>query len=136
MKLAVIADYAEEGWPSMDLCASELMRHLPSSVSASLIQPKMKLRLSRLPGKAAQRFDSYSRPTLESAVGLPRYLGKDLVTKFDTFHVVDHSYAAVVHSLPGARTGVYCHDLDAFRSILEPRTRSDRYGSEPCRGGY
>ncbi len=122
MKLAVIADYAEEGWPSMDLCASELMRHLPSSVSASLIQPKMKLRLSRLPGKAGHKDSIHILDRLWNRQwDYPRYLGKDLVTKFDTFHVVDHSYAAVVHSLPGARTGVYCHDLDAFRSILEPK---------------
>jgi glycosyltransferase involved in cell wall biosynthesis len=38
------------------------------------------------------------------------------------YHIVDHSYAQLVHVLPGARTGVYCHDLDAFRAHLEPRT--------------
>ena len=35
------------------------------------------------------------------------------------FHVVDHTYAQLVHALPRARTGVYCHDLDAFRLNLE-----------------
>jgi glycosyltransferase involved in cell wall biosynthesis len=34
--------------------------------------------------------------------------------------VVDHSYAQLVHALPARRTGVYCHDVDAFRSVLEP----------------
>src|SRR5205823_1258570 len=38
----------------------------------------------------------------------------------DLFHVVDHSYAQLVHTLPPERTGVYCHDLDAFRCLLEP----------------
>jgi glycosyltransferase involved in cell wall biosynthesis len=33
---------------------------------------------------------------------------------------VDHTYAQLVHALPPGRTGVYCHDLDAFRAILEP----------------
>jgi glycosyltransferase involved in cell wall biosynthesis len=43
------------------------------------------------------------------------------------FHVADHSYAQVVHVLPAARTGVYCHDIDAFRAILAPETeRPDR----------
>src|SRR5262249_11186073 len=29
-------------------------------------------------------------------------------------------YAHVVSTLPPGRAGVYCHDLDAFRSLLEP----------------
>jgi glycosyltransferase involved in cell wall biosynthesis len=33
---------------------------------------------------------------------------------------VDHSYAQLVHVLPPERTGVFCHDLDTFRCLLEP----------------
>ena len=40
--------------------------------------------------------------------------------RFDGFHVVDHSYAHLVHVLPKNRTGVYCHDLEVFRPLLEP----------------
>src|SRR5262249_53548024 len=40
--------------------------------------------------------------------------------RFDLFHIVDHSYAQLVHRLPAARTLVTCHDLDTFRSVLEP----------------
>src|SRR5262249_2206286 len=50
----------------------------------------------------------------------PRYL-RAVSHQFDAFHIADHSYAALVHALPAARTGVFCHDLDAFRSILDPR---------------
>src|SRR5439155_3707275 len=39
--------------------------------------------------------------------------------RFDLFHVVDHSYAQLVHHLPADRTVVTCHDLDAFRSLLD-----------------
>jgi glycosyltransferase involved in cell wall biosynthesis len=39
---------------------------------------------------------------------------------FDLFHVADHTYAHLVHVLPPDRTGVYCHDLDAFRCVLDP----------------
>jgi glycosyltransferase involved in cell wall biosynthesis len=35
------------------------------------------------------------------------------------FHIVDHSYAHLVHSLPAQRTVVTCHDADAFRCLLE-----------------
>jgi glycosyltransferase involved in cell wall biosynthesis len=40
--------------------------------------------------------------------------------KFDLFHIVDHSYSQLLHSLPPERTVVTCHDLDTFRSILQP----------------
>jgi glycosyltransferase involved in cell wall biosynthesis len=51
----------------------------------------------------------------------PRYLRRH-VTEFDWFHVADHSYAQLVHELPAERTGVYCHDLDSFRCLLEPQS--------------
>jgi glycosyltransferase involved in cell wall biosynthesis len=39
---------------------------------------------------------------------------------FDLFHIIDHSYAHLVHVLPAERVVVTCHDLDAFRCVLEP----------------
>jgi glycosyltransferase involved in cell wall biosynthesis len=41
--------------------------------------------------------------------------------EFDCFHIVDHSYAQLVRALPAERTGVFCHDLDAFRCLIEPK---------------
>ena len=43
-----------------------------------------------------------------------------LADRFDLFHIVDHSYAQLVHRLPAGRTIVTCHDLDTFRSVLDP----------------
>src|SRR5262249_27089452 len=34
-------------------------------------------------------------------------------------HVLDHSYAQLVHVLPPGRAGVYCHDLDSFRCLFD-----------------
>src|SRR5437016_11815812 len=42
----------------------------------------------------------------------PRSLRSQL-HNFDLFHIVDHSYAHLVHELPAQRTVVTCHDLDA-----------------------
>ena len=73
----------------------------------------------------------------ESVPGLPAqkaWNADRLVTRFLTyptqlaaarrgyrlFHVADHSYAQVAHVLPPERTGVYCHDLDAFACLLRP----------------
>jgi glycosyltransferase involved in cell wall biosynthesis len=53
-------------------------------------------------------------------IDYPRYL-KPRAADCDLFHITDHSYAHLVRSLPAAKTGVYCNDLDAFESILEPR---------------
>ncbi|MGL6075785.1 MAG: glycosyltransferase [Fimbriiglobus sp.] len=36
------------------------------------------------------------------------------------FVIPDHSYAHLVHSLPAEKTAVICHDINAFRSLLEP----------------
>jgi len=43
-----------------------------------------------------------------------------LPVPFDVYHVIDHSYAHLLHELPGDRTLVTCHDLDAYRSVLQP----------------
>ena len=43
-------------------------------------------------------------------------------SEFDVFHLIDHSYGQLVHTLPAAKTIVTCHDLDAFRSLLQPQT--------------
>jgi glycosyltransferase involved in cell wall biosynthesis len=49
----------------------------------------------------------------------PQYL-KTKVKNFDLFHIADHTYSQMAHVLKGDRTGIFCHDIDAFRSILEP----------------
>jgi glycosyltransferase involved in cell wall biosynthesis len=118
LRVAVIADYAEERWPSMDLVADMLMAHLQSehgsTVEATLIRPRMALRASRVANGArildrvAARFVDY-----------PRLLRR-MAGRFDVYHVVDHSYANLVRVLPAARTLVTCHDVDAFRAILLP----------------
>jgi glycosyltransferase involved in cell wall biosynthesis len=47
---------------------------------------------------------------------------------YDVFHLIDHSYSQLLHSLPPERTVVTCHDLDTFRCVLEPeRERRPRW---------
>ena len=63
--------------------------------------------------------------------------------RFDLYHVVDHSYAQLALALPANRTIVSCHDIDTFRSLVEPDQRSaraavqrdDASGSSPACGG-
>jgi glycosyltransferase involved in cell wall biosynthesis len=123
LRVAVIADYLEEGWPSMDLVADmlfdRLQREHAASIEASLVRPVLTRRAGRLPG--ANRLQWL--PALDRVANrlwdYPRFVAR-FDSRFDLFHIVDHSYAQLVHRLPAERTIVTCHDLDTFRSVLDP----------------
>lgn len=119
IKVAVICDYLEEQWPSMDLVGDMLLEQLRDTpaIEATRIRPAMKRRLGWLPGRARRAAHNADR-FLNRFLEYPRYLRRDRT--FDVFHIVDHSYAHLVHSLPANRTVVTCHDIDAFRSVLTP----------------
>ena len=121
-RLAVIFDAAEERWPSMDLVAEMLVRHL---------QREHADRYATFP--VHPRFSGVfkSLPIVDERIAwnadrlLTRFLiyPAQLVSRrheFDLFHVSDHTYSQLVHVLPGNRTGVFCHDLDAFESLIRP----------------
>src|ERR1700678_1826710 len=120
LDIAVLFDAAEEEWPSMDLAGEMLVDQwrsgLASRVQAEVVGisiPRIVRRIPRVPSRTAFNADRaltryVAYPLRALAARRPRRL----------FHVVDHSYAQLVHSLPAARTGVYCHDLDVFRPIL------------------
>jgi glycosyltransferase involved in cell wall biosynthesis len=119
LSVGVVADYAEEGWPSMDLAAElladALRAHTPHA--PTLLRPPMPRPFGRvLRGAGAAR---NADRMAGRHVAYPRWLRRR-AGALDLFHVVDHSYAHLVHVLPAERTVVTCHDLDAFRSLLEP----------------
>jgi glycosyltransferase involved in cell wall biosynthesis len=119
LRVAVLADYAEEQWASMDLVADMLVAQLARAhapeVEATLIRPS-------LPWRA--RLVSAGR----RATGLDRIAGRlwdyprllRTLPPFDVYHLVDHSYSQLVHELPPARTAITCHDVDTFRSVIDP----------------
>jgi glycosyltransferase involved in cell wall biosynthesis len=119
LTVGVVCDYAEEGWPSMDLAAELLVAgvraHAPGFQPAAL-RPRMPRTLGRvLPGRTGVNADRL----VARQVAYPRWLRRH-ARGMDLYHVADHSYAHLVHALPAERTIVTCHDLDAFRSVLEP----------------
>jgi glycosyltransferase involved in cell wall biosynthesis len=122
-RLAMIRDYPEEDWPSMDLCADMLTNYLQKEhntvFDVQSICPPFAWRLKRIPKLGEKGFAYNSDRLLNRFWDYPRYLKKK-VNEFDFFHVSDHSYAQLVHILPPEKTGVFCHDIDAFRSLLEP----------------
>ena len=127
LRVAIVADYLEEGWPSMDLIAEMLLDRLQrehsGTVDATLIRPSFIRRAARVPGlrlnakahgldRLANRMHDY-----------PRELSK-VRDRFDVFHLVDHSYSQLVHELPPERTLVTCHDLDTFRCLSDDGTEA------------
>ncbi len=122
-RLAVLCDYPEEGWTSMDLCAEMLCNHLGadhhSAVRVTRICPKYRRRASALPMIGKQKGARNLDRLLNRFWDYPRHLRRH-AGPFDFFHVCDHSYSQLVHELPGQHTGVFCHDQDAFRCLLEP----------------
>jgi glycosyltransferase involved in cell wall biosynthesis len=121
--LALLRDFAEEGWPSMDLCADMLGRRLSSMERERLVIepwcPEFRRRGQRIPWFGRSRLAVNADRAWNRFVVYPRYL-RCRRNDADLFHVADHSYAHLVHELPAERTGVFCHDLDAFRCLLEP----------------
>jgi glycosyltransferase involved in cell wall biosynthesis len=122
VKLAIVSDFVEEGWPSMDLVADELLRsaaELPG-VAVGRVQPRMLRPFSKVAPKHAGSYlvknaDRFSGRYLEYSLRMLRER-----SHYERFHVVDHSYAHLALLLPAGRIGVYCHDTDAFLPLFDP----------------
>ncbi len=122
-RIAIIADFAEEGWRSMDLVADMLAERLAAeharSLDTVLMRPRFARTLTRLPVVSRTRLAINAERALNRFIAYPLRL-RACRAGFDLFHIVDHSYAHLVHELPASRTIVTCHDLDAFRCLLQP----------------
>lgn len=105
----------------MDLCAEMLQKHLECCPDLDLANPRpaFRPRFTRLPvvGRRGAAFNLDR--LLNRFVDYPRHLRRHS-TSFDCYHVCDHSYSQLLHELPSARRGVFCHDLDTFRCLLQP----------------
>jgi glycosyltransferase involved in cell wall biosynthesis len=125
LRVAIIADFAEEGWRSMDLVADMLVERLAAeharSVAATLIRPRFVRAMTRLPVVSQTGVGFTTDRALNRFIAYPLRLRAHR-GEFDLFHIVDHSYSHLVHQLPAGRTIVACHDLDAFRCLLEPES--------------
>lgn len=104
----------------MDLCADQLLAQLPTtSLAVSDLAAPFRRRAQRLPVVGAKNAAFNADRLFNRHFTLLQFL-RARAREFDFFHIVDHSYAHAVLALPPGRAGVYCHDLDAFRSLLEP----------------
>jgi glycosyltransferase involved in cell wall biosynthesis len=120
-RIAIVCDLLQENWPSMDLVGDMLLHHLrqghSSSFAAARLRPGYSRHLVHI-ARGPLRIADTAERALNRFVRYPQWLSRQR-EKFDLFHVVDHSYAHLVHRLPAQRTVVTCHDTDAFRCLLE-----------------
>src|SRR2546423_4922536 len=120
-RVGVVCDMLEEDWFSMNLVADMLLAGLRNGNSggfaASRLRPPMRRRFTGAGGDGRRLFNADR--LLNRFWDYPRWLRRRR-DEFELFHVVDHSYAQLVHCLPPERTVVTCHDLDTFRCVLEP----------------
>jgi glycosyltransferase involved in cell wall biosynthesis len=122
-RLALLCDFLEEGWPSMDLFGDMLagcyQAGYSAEISAELVRPPLHRRFSRLPflGGAGSAWNADR--LCNRFVDYPSWLRKQ-TARFDLFHLIDHSYGQLVRELPRGSAVVTCHDLDTFRCLLEP----------------
>jgi glycosyltransferase involved in cell wall biosynthesis len=117
LTLGVCPDFVEERWPSMDRAATQLLSMLETedAVATDVLRPPF---VPRAPRWCGARFARSVDRAWNRFVEYPRHISR-AAGDHDVYHVIDHSYAHLVRSLPAGRTVVTCHDLDAFRSIHE-----------------
>jgi len=113
--LALVFDAPDEGWVSMERVGEELQRALHA-----LGEPAARLQWP-LPRVARRASGAHRALNVDRAFGrfglYPARLAAQL-RAHRLFHLVDHSYSHLAWLLPPGRTGVYCHDLDAYRAGL------------------
>jgi glycosyltransferase involved in cell wall biosynthesis len=121
IRVGVICDFREEGWHSMDLIGDMLLDTLPvvspTAIAATRLQPSMRQRFSRLPVLGRHKRARLADRITGRFYDYPRWL-KSRVNDFDVFHIVDHSYAHLIQSLPAERTVVTCNDVDAILPVM------------------
>jgi glycosyltransferase involved in cell wall biosynthesis len=122
LRVAVVCDFVDEKWPSMDLVGNMLVERLArehiGAIEVTAIRPRFICKFDRVAPFARKTIFKLER-LLNRFIYYPKIL-RALRSEFDLFHIVDHSYSHLAHDLPGGRVVVGCHDLDAFRCILQP----------------
>jgi glycosyltransferase involved in cell wall biosynthesis len=122
-RVGIVCDLLEERWHSMDLVADMLLTNLRESFScdatAVRLRPKFVNRFTAITRMDGSKLARNADRLLNRFWYFPRYLVAR-AHRFDVFHVVDHTYAHLVHWLPASLVIVTCHDLDAIRCVIDP----------------
>ena len=121
-RVAILQDMVEEAWPSMDQMGHLLTTRLPAVAPGLAVAPIRHplVRVLSLGPLARSRGLFFADRVFNRMVLYPRRVRASVRGQFDLYHVIDHSYAQLALELPGGSTVVTCHDVDTFRSLVEP----------------
>jgi glycosyltransferase involved in cell wall biosynthesis len=122
--LGVVFNFPQTKSQSMDFCSEMLLHQLQRNPnlpfqSEAIIPRHYYQILTRIPW-LGKKFPIRTLDSMFNHLWVYPQAIKKVRYRFSYFHICDHSYANLVHELPAERTGVFCHDLDAWRSLLEP----------------
>jgi glycosyltransferase involved in cell wall biosynthesis len=122
-RVALLCDFREEGWLAMDLVGEMLATHLAAEHTRECEVTKVQLRFIRLPVYPRRLHNRWPLRSAERFFNrffvYPAWLRRNR-DRFDLFHIVDHTYSQLALEVPAGRAVITCHDLDAFRCLLEP----------------
>ena len=97
----------------------------PASTRSESVRP-IASRMTRLPLVGRRRAAVNTDRLLNRFWHYPRHLRRRRAD-FDLYHLCDHSYSQLALELPPERIGIFCHDLDTFRCVLEPQRERRPY---------
>lgn len=122
LRIGLVCDLLEERWPSMDLVAEMLLARIPGASNHEVEVTRLRATGARWSAAAARlsgtRVLVNANRYADRHLRYPRWLRAHR-GHYDVYHVVDHTYAHLVHALPAERTIVTCHDIDAFRTLVD-----------------
>lgn len=121
LSVALVCDFLEEQWPSMDLVAAALTAELQSG-SRNLRAVPLRPRFRSMARRLSSTGGALNLDRLFNRFAVYPYWLRSQSLHFNVFHLIDHSYAQLIHDLPESRTVVTCHDLDTFRCLLDPES--------------
>ena len=122
-RVAIVSDLREERWHSMDLVSEVLVNGLEAGGDADrlvdpfVLCPAMVHRFTRVPLIGHRPIVGTADRVLNRYWDYPRWLQRH-TSRFDLFHIVDHSYAHLAGVVPAGRAIVMCHDVDAFTGVI------------------
>jgi glycosyltransferase involved in cell wall biosynthesis len=101
-----------------DMLAREFAARPGDGLAVAQLRPRFVPRLSRVSTGAGKRHLFNADRIMNRFLDYPRFL-RARRSESDLFHIVDHSYSHLVRVAGPERTVVTCHDLDAFRPVIE-----------------
>lgn len=120
-KGAILGDFKEELWPSMDSYAENLTAAIrmvhPNQSDADLIRPPLR-HVFQPSSSNCCKTTLFNMERAYNRYVLYPSLIRRMNNTYDFYHIVDHSYAHLSHYLPPNKTVITLHDFEMFKCLF------------------